>query len=80
VERDDEGFAKSKLLGKEVFAKEGSMVLKQWHLEIMAVFREVVGWEEEREVATRLFGLVESEERRLRKAKEENDSASVGAK
>jgi len=31
-------------------------------------------------VATRLFGLVESEERRLRKAKEENDSASVGAK
>lgn len=73
VERDEDGFAKSCILGKEarVLEKGESMLLEQWHVEIIAVFREVVGFGDERALGKRLFGLVGAEERRRRRKRGE---------
>ncbi|KAH8670438.1 hypothetical protein BGZ60DRAFT_407425 [Tricladium varicosporioides] len=68
----------SKLLGRTVRSEGDSMVMEQWHLEVVDEFRgHVSGWEE-KAIAMRVFSLIKGAERRRRgevgrKAKNENE-------
>lgn len=54
----------SRLLGKQVTSQGESMVLEQWHLDVVDAFKkEVGGWPED-VLAKRLFALIVGEERR----------------
>jgi hypothetical protein len=67
--RKPEAGERSKYLGKKVVAQGTSLVLEQWHLDIVARFRHDVrvapGWDEG-VVAKRLFAIIVGEERRAR--------------
>ncbi|KAH6672983.1 hypothetical protein B0J14DRAFT_61120 [Halenospora varia] len=54
----------SKLLGRTVRSEGDSMVMEQWHLEVVDEFRgNVSGWEE-KAIAMRVFSLIKGAERR----------------
>ncbi|KAI0853979.1 hypothetical protein F5Y00DRAFT_224139 [Daldinia vernicosa] len=54
----------SALIGKEVSAQGESIILEQWHIEVVEAFaREVGGWSESA-LAKRIFALIVGEERR----------------
>ncbi|KAF4628622.1 hypothetical protein G7Y89_g9529 [Cudoniella acicularis] len=58
----------SKLLGRTVRSDGDSMVMEQWHLEVVDQFRgHVPGWEE-KAIAMRVFSLIAGAERRKRRA------------
>jgi serine/arginine repetitive matrix protein 2 len=67
----------SKLLGRTVRAEGESMVLQQWHLEVVDEFRGVVAGWEEKVVAMRVFALVKGEEKRARAQEEGNRLRNV---
>jgi serine/arginine repetitive matrix protein 2 len=67
----------SKLLGRTVRAEGESMVIEQWHLEVVDEFRSVVAGWEEKVVAMRVFALIKGEEKRARAQEEGNRLRSV---
>ncbi|EPE29405.1 hypothetical protein GLAREA_00565 [Glarea lozoyensis ATCC 20868] len=56
----------SKLLGRTVRSEGESLVLEQWHLEVVDEFRGLVAGWEEKVVAMRVFALIKGGERRDR--------------
>ncbi|KAI9746021.1 MAG: hypothetical protein M1818_000702 [Claussenomyces sp. TS43310] len=67
------GSCTSDLLGKAVRARGAKLVLTEWHLDIVACFRdEVPGWAED-VVVRRLFGLVVDEQTKARVPTQEEE-------
>lgn len=56
--------ASSRLLGREATSQGVTMLLEQWHLDIVDMFRQEVGVWGEEELAKRLFALIIGGERR----------------
>ena len=54
----------SVLLGKQVTSQGETMLLEQWHLDIVDAFKKEVGGWDENELAKRLFAVMVGEERR----------------
>lgn len=56
--------ASSSLLGKEITSQGETMLIEQWHLDVVDAFRQEVGGWPEDVLAKRLFALIVGEERR----------------
>lgn len=56
--------ASSSLLGKEITSQGETMLIEQWHLDVVDAFRQEAGGWPEDALAKRLFALIVGEERR----------------